>query len=79
MWYFFSPDIIYGEDALDFLENITGEKCYIITDEIIKRFGYLKVLTDKLEKLGKTYDIFNEVQPDPREELVLKVKHLCNS
>ena len=79
MWYFFSPDIIYGENALDFLENITGKKCYIITDRTIKELGYLKVLTDKLEKLGKTFDIFNEVQPDPREELVLRVKHLCNS
>ncbi|MFX1498881.1 MAG: iron-containing alcohol dehydrogenase [Promethearchaeota archaeon] len=79
MWYFFSPDIIYGEDALDFLENIMGNRCYIITDGVIKELGYLKILTDKLEKLGKTFDIFNEVQPDPREEVVLKVKQLCNT
>lgn len=79
MWYFFSPDIIYGEDALDFLENIMGDRCYIITDRVIEELGYLKILTDKLEKLGKTFDIFNEVQPDPREDVVLKAKQLCNT
>ena len=77
MWYFFSPSVIYGEDALDFLENITGNKCYIITDKIIEELGYLKILTNKLEKLGKSFDVFNEVKPDPREEVVLKVKSLC--
>jgi len=35
MWFFYSPGIIYGEDALDFLENIPGEKCFIVTDKVL--------------------------------------------
>ncbi len=77
MWYFFSPNIIYGEDALSFLENISGTKCFIITDKIIEQLGYLKILTDKLDAYGKTYQVFNEVVPDPREEGVLKARELC--
>ena len=79
MWFFNSPNIVYGEDALDFLENITGSKCFIVTDKLIQDLGYLKILTDKLEKLGKNFDIFNEVEPDPKEELVLKAKEKCLS
>jgi len=77
MWFFFSPNIVYGEDALDFFENISGEKCFIVTDKVIEDLGFLKILTDKLEKLGKNYTVFNEVLPDPREEGVLKATDLC--
>ncbi len=77
MWYFFSPNIIYGEDALSFLENITGAKCFIITDKMIEKIGYLKILTDKLDSYGKEYKIFNDVVPDPHEEGVLKAREQC--
>ena len=79
MWYFFSPNIAYGEDALDFIENIPGEKCFIITDKVLEDLGYLKILTDKLEKFGRTFEVFNAVKPDPHEEDVLKAKELCIS
>ncbi len=78
MWHFYCQNIIYGEDALDFLEKIKGRKCFIVTDKIIEDLGFLKILTDKLEKLGKDYIIFNDVVPDPHEEDVMKGKEQCN-
>lgn len=74
MWFFTSPNIIYGEDSLDFIQNIKGKKCYIVTDKIIEELGYLKILTEKLEKFGKDFQVFNEVIPDPREDGVLKAR-----
>ena len=79
MWYFLSPQIMYGEGALDFLENISGEKCFIITDKNLEELGYLKILTDKLEKFGKKFKVFNEVVPDPHEDDVLKAREQCLS
>ena len=79
MWYFFSPGIIYGEDSLDFLQNITGEKCFIVTDKVLDELGYLKILTDKLDSFGKKYEIFKDVRPDPTEEGVLKAREKCIS
>ena len=35
MWFFRSPDIIFGEGALEHLENIQGHKALIVTDENI--------------------------------------------
>jgi len=79
MWYFYSPNIIYGENSLDFLKDIKGSKCYIVTDKIIEELGYLKILTDKLDKFKKEYKVFNEVIPDPREDGVLKAREECLS
>lgn len=79
MWYFFSPNIIYGEDALDFLENISGKKCFIVSDKNLEELGYIKILTDKLDKFGRQYEIFNDVKPDPREEDILAAREKCIS
>ncbi|MFX1569554.1 MAG: iron-containing alcohol dehydrogenase [Promethearchaeota archaeon] len=79
MWYFYSPNIIYGEDSLDFIENISGNKCFIVTDEQIEKLGYLKILTEKIEKFGKSFQIFNNVLPDPHEEIVLEAREKCIS
>jgi acetaldehyde dehydrogenase/alcohol dehydrogenase len=77
MWFFFSPNIIYGPDSIDFMENISGGKCFIITDKVVKDLGYLKILTDVLDKCGKQYEVFDDVVPDPREEGVLKAREQC--
>ncbi|MFX1558838.1 MAG: iron-containing alcohol dehydrogenase, partial [Promethearchaeota archaeon] len=77
MWYFNSPHIVYGEEALDFLEKISGNKCFIVTDKVIEDLGYLKILTDKLDNLGKAYESFNDVVPNPKEEGILKAKEQC--
>lgn len=79
MWYFYSPSIIYGEDALDFLENIAGKKCFIVADKVIEELGYLKILTDKVTDFGKEFEIFTEVVPDPHEEDILKCAEKCNA
>lgn len=78
MWHFYSPNIIYGEDAINFIENIKGKRCFIVSDKIIEELGYLKILTDKLDKFGKDYSVFTEVVPDPHEEDVMKGKQQCN-
>jgi alcohol dehydrogenase class IV len=79
MWYFFSPNIIYGEDSLEFLEKIKGKKCFIVTDKVIEELGYLKILTDRLEKYGRKCTVFNDVVPDPYEDDIMKGKEQCIS
>ncbi len=77
MWFFYSPGIIYGEDAIDFLENIPGEKVFVVTDKVLEELGYLKKLTEKLDQYGKKYMVFNGVQPDPHEDDVLTARQQC--
>lgn len=77
MWYFWPSKVIYGEDALDFLENIAGKKCFIVTDEVLKELGYVDILTEKLDSFGREYEIYTGVHPDPHEEDVLEAREEC--
>ncbi|MHA2186033.1 MAG: iron-containing alcohol dehydrogenase, partial [Promethearchaeota archaeon] len=77
MWHFYSPNVIYGEDALNFIEKIKGTRCFIVTDKVIEKLGFLRILTDKLDKFNKSYTVFTEVVPDPHEEDVMKGKEEC--
>jgi len=77
MWHFFCPKVFYGEGALAAFENINGKKCFIVTDNVIEKLGFLKVLTDALEKYGKEFSVFKDVIPDPHEENVMKGKEHC--
>ena len=79
VWYFYSSNIIYGENALNFLDNLKGNKCFIVTDKNIEEIGHLKILTNKLEEYGKEWKVFNDVVPDPHDEDVFKAKDQCNS
>ena len=78
MWHFYSPNIIYGEDALEYIEKIKGIKCFIVTDKNLEELGYLKILTDKLNKFSKNFITFTDVVPDPHEEDIIKGKAKCN-
>ena len=75
---FRSPHFIFGEDALEQIEPIPGAKCLIITDKNLVNIGLCKILTDKLDEFGKDWIIFDEVKPDPLEDLLLKAKKVCN-
>lgn len=77
MWHFYSPNVIYGEGALNFIEKIKGKRCFIVTDKVIKDLGLLKILLDILDKFGKNYTIFTDVVPDPHEEDIMTGKEQC--
>jgi len=79
MWYFYSPILVFGEEALDHLENIEEKKCFIVTDPGIKELGMLDILTKKLESLGKEWQAFTDVEPDPTEETVYKAAEQCKA
>lgn len=79
MWYFYSPTLVFGEGALDHLETLEGEKCFIVTDPGIKKAGLLDILMKTLEKAGKKWQVFADVEPDPREETIYKAAEQCKA
>lgn len=70
MWFFRSPEIVFGECALDYLDNIEGRKALIITDENIVALGFAEMVNAKLSALGIEAAIFADVEPDPCMETV---------
>lgn len=79
MWYFYSPNIIFGRDSLEFLEKIPGTKCFIVTDPGLVQLKLIDILTNKLKEYGKEYAIFSEVEPDPHETTIIKAANICKN
>ncbi|HTP07746.1 MAG TPA: iron-containing alcohol dehydrogenase [Anaerolineae bacterium] len=70
MWYFDSPHVIFGEEALIFLAQLTGRHAFVITDHNIVQLGLAQLVVDQLITVGLTATIFDEVEPEPSLQMV---------
>jgi alcohol dehydrogenase class IV len=68
MWYFNSPKIVYGEDALSCLEELTGRRAFIVTDPNVARLGFVERVRHPLATAGIESAVFAQVEPDPSVE-----------
>jgi alcohol dehydrogenase class IV len=65
MWYFSSPEIAFGEDALFRLDELKGERAFIVTDANVLRLGFVERVQERLTSAGIESAVFAEVEPDP--------------
>jgi alcohol dehydrogenase class IV len=70
MWYFESPQIVFGEGALDFLDELEGQRVLIITDKTIVQLGLVDKVKSHLDTAGLAVHIFDEVEPEPSVQTV---------
>ncbi|HOT92490.1 MAG TPA: iron-containing alcohol dehydrogenase [Anaerolineae bacterium] len=77
MWYFVSPQIVFGEGALDALDEIHGQRALLVTDPTLIQVGLVDKVTTHLHKAGLTYRVFDAVEPDPSIETVLSGARLA--
>jgi len=65
MWFFKSPHIIFGADALSHLNQIQGKRAFIVTDRVIQAMGFVDMVRARLSQAGIDSRVFVDVQPDP--------------
>jgi len=65
MWFFRSPEIVFGEGALEYLAQVQGTKALIVTDENIAALGFVEKVQAKLREAGMQASVFSEVEPNP--------------
>jgi alcohol dehydrogenase class IV len=65
MWFFHSSKIVFGEDALAHLNELTGQRAFIVTDPNIVRMGLARQVQERLRAAGIESTICAEVEPDP--------------
>jgi alcohol dehydrogenase class IV len=70
MWWFISPRIIFGDDALEHLRTVKGSRALIITDPQIQRLGFAEEVTKYLTETGRQIKIFDQVEQEPSLENV---------
>ena len=72
MWNFDSPRIVFGEGALDALDELQGQRALIITDATMVQLGLVDKVKAHLDSAGIEVHLFDEVEPDPSVETVLR-------
>jgi alcohol dehydrogenase class IV len=70
MWFFNSPEIVFGEEALGYLERLEGKRAFIVTDPVVSKLGHAGRVKAALEAAGFEVAIFDRVEPDPSLETV---------
>jgi len=74
MWNFVSPDIVFGESALTYLDEIGIRRALVVTDRVLVELGLVAGITDQLSRSGAEFMVFDEVEPDPTIQTVEKGK-----
>ena len=70
MWFFDSPHIVFGEDALAHLEQLTGRLAFIVTDNNLAKLGLLQRVQQHLENARIPVQVFDCVEPEPSLQTV---------
>ncbi len=70
MWWFVAPKIVFGEDALESLEDLVCGRVLIVTDEILHTLGYVDEVLKHLK--AENVEIFDQVEPEPSLETTKK-------
>ena len=70
MWFFVSPEIVYGEDALSYLEQLEGARALIVTDPTLHALGFSDRVAAHLQRAGMAVELFAEVEPEPSIQTV---------
>ena len=66
VWWFYVPNIIFGEDALSELEQLSGKKAFIVTDKVINSLGFAERVCSMLTSKQWEAAIWDGAVPDPK-------------
>ncbi len=70
MWFFSSPQVVFGEEALSYLGRLSGARAAIVTDANLVRLGLVRRVQEALAPTGMQTIVFDRVEPDPSLETV---------
>ncbi len=69
--------IVFGDDALEYLRDIEGKRALIVTDKVIRKLGFVEKVAKYLKEAGMEVEVFDEVEPEPSVETVMKGAELA--
>ena len=70
MWHFVSPQIVFGQGALDALEDLHGGRALLVTDATLVELGLVNRVVSLLQKASIESHVFDAVEPEPSLQTV---------
>ena len=78
MWELTLPrTLVIGEDALDYLRCLRGERALVITDRVLASLGLAERVASLLREAGLEVRVFDRVEPEPSRRVVEEAVHLA--
>lgn len=77
--FFFNTYIISGHDALKKLDLTKSKQVFITTDKTMIKTGNINSVIDLLKAKSIDYEIFDNIEPDPSVETIIKGLKKINS
>jgi len=77
LWWFISPKIVFGEDALEQLRSVEGKRVLVVTDPVLAKLGMLELVLKELKYEQRNLEVFDQVEPEPSFENVEKIAELA--
>ncbi len=76
------PTVIeFGNGAVNMLaelvQSVGGTNVFLVTDPGVQKAGVTNILTNVLEKAGISYTLYNDIEPDPDIEGVMRAKSIA--
>ena len=78
MWFFRAPSIVFGEEALTFLNNIEFSRIAIVTDENIKRAGLVSMVLKELPENSESIVVADIPEEPTLADIKQRVKAVEN-
>lgn len=75
MWWFAVPWAVFGDDAVEYLQNEGAERVLIVTDKSLVELGYV----DEVKKYLKAerVEVFDDVEPEPSIETAVNCSNIA--
>lgn len=79
MWFFKAPEVVYGDEALSYLDELQGKRAFIVTDPVLHKLGFTDLISQHLRTAGLEVGVFAEVEPEPSLQTVQRgAELLCD-
>ncbi|MEM2534839.1 MAG: iron-containing alcohol dehydrogenase, partial [Candidatus Nezhaarchaeales archaeon] len=76
MWTFVSPrTVVFGEDALTFLESEKASRVLIVADENMVKLGFVDMVRSSIK--AEIIEVFSDVEPEPSIDTALKCSKIA--
>ncbi len=70
MWFFRSPTVVFGEEALLHIRELRGKRAFVVSDKTVNAAGLLAPVLFQIQHAGMESEIFDAIEAEPSLETI---------
>jgi alcohol dehydrogenase class IV len=70
MWFFRSPTVVFGEEAITHIRELRGKKAFVVTDKFLREKGVITPVLFQLGRAGMDLTLYDNIEPEPSADSI---------